>query len=79
MGLVGNVVVFCCSWWIFFLMNVSRGFKQSTNHKLGCVKSAPESFSFKSKFLQTTKITLLFCFVFNLLTYFGCFEWILIS
>lgn len=77
MGLVGNIVVFCCSWWLVFFMVISREFETDYNPVKGTVKSAPKFFSFKNKFWQVSKITFWLCVVVNILAFLGCFEWII--
>lgn len=77
MGLVGNIVVFFCSWWLVFFMVISREFEADLNPVKGSVKSAPKFFSFRDKFWQVTKLTLIFCLVLNVLAWMGCFEWII--
>lgn len=77
MGLVGNIVVFCCTWWLFFFMNASRDFENESHHEIGFAKSAPKNFSFKNKFWKITKITAIFCLIINLVVFFDCLTWII--
>ena len=77
MSIVGNIVVFCCLWWLVFFMILSRDFQPDHNLTKGCVKSAPKFFSFKAQFKRVSKITLMVCVVLNILVFMGCFEWII--
>lgn len=77
MGIVGNIVAFCCLWWLVFFMILSRDFEVDHSPTKGCVKSAPKFFSFKDKFKRVSKITLIVCLVLNILAFMGLFEWII--
>lgn len=77
MGIAAGIVVFSCTWWLVFLMFISKNLEIDKSPMFGTPKGAPKEFSFKQRSFKVTKITCIIYIVLDLLLRHDCLLWML--